>query len=84
MASGGSGSEIRWRDGWISGIGSKPTRRIRSPYPVVGRELGIGREDVHALAREIAGDGREAIRGRLSVLPRGDRVRAAGTRWTRR
>ncbi len=67
-------------------LGDRLEARPADPVAVsgVGRELGIGRQDVHALAREIAGDGREAIRGRLSVLPRGDRVRAAGTHWNRR
>ena len=31
---GTSGSESRWRDGWISGIGRNPAARSAGPYPV--------------------------------------------------
>ena len=37
-----SGSEIRWRDGWISSIGWKPAARSAIGVAAVRRDLGVG------------------------------------------
>ena len=82
-APGTSGSDIRWRDGWISSIGRKPAGRRRRPVPGRGRDLGVGRDDVDALGREPARRSRPGGRrgSPSSPAPRGDRaardVRAA-------
>ena len=66
-----SGRAIRWRDGWISSIGTKPAARIAIDVARLGRrDFGIGGDDVDA-------EGGEAF-AHLDEPPRQEGAQAVG------